>query len=336
MTAYPEPTAVLPAGRVRMPDFFIVGHAKSGTTALWEALRRHPQIYMPRGKEPWFFARSNPQPPDCTERLPTHTGKRKETLEEYLALFAEARPDQLVGEGSTAYLWSPAAAGAIANAQPVARIIAILREPASFLRSLHLQLLTNHTEDERDFSKAVALDAMRREGKQIPKYAFWPQAIIYSDRVRYVEQLRRYHEVFSPEQILVLIYDDFRDDNQATLRKVLRFLGVDESYPLDVEHVNRTNRRVRSITLFDISRVLQFGKGPVSGRLNAFAKAAMPRRVRQAVLWPIHDRIMYGKPQPPDEEFVLQLRRRFKPEVVALSEYLGRDLVSLWGYDRLD
>jgi hypothetical protein len=33
---------------------------------------------------------------------------------------------------------------------------------------------------------------------------------------------------------------------------------------------------------------------------------------------------------------MVELRRRFKPEVLALSEYLERDLVALWGYDRLD
>ena len=41
---------------MRLPDFFIVGHSKSGTTALYEMLRQHPQIYLPAAKEPWFFA----------------------------------------------------------------------------------------------------------------------------------------------------------------------------------------------------------------------------------------------------------------------------------------
>ena len=48
--------------------------------------------------------------------------------------------------------------------QPDARIIAILREPASFLRSLHLQLLQNHVETEKDLRKALALEAARRQG----------------------------------------------------------------------------------------------------------------------------------------------------------------------------
>jgi hypothetical protein len=42
---------------------------------------------------------------------------------------------------------------------------------------------------------------------------------------------------------------------------------------------------------------------------------------------------VYGKPRAPDARLMLELRRRFKGEVVALSEYLDRDLVTLWGYD---
>jgi hypothetical protein len=47
-------------------------------------------------------------------------------------------------------------------------------------------------------------------------------------------------------------------------------------------------------------------------------------------------RIVHGNPPPPDEKLMLELRRRFRPEVVALSDYLGRDLVRLWGYDAIE
>ena len=65
----------------RPPDFFIVGQPKSGTTALYEMLRRHPQIFMPENKEPWFFAE------ELHERTPPRPGGTPETLAEYLALF---------------------------------------------------------------------------------------------------------------------------------------------------------------------------------------------------------------------------------------------------------
>lgn len=151
-----------------VPDFFIVGNAKCGTTAIYEMLRRHPQVFMSVPKEPWFFAREKPRPPESRETSLEFTGSKHESLEDYLSLFKDARPDQRVGEASSAYLWSPVAARRIADARPDARIIAMFREPASFLRSLHLQMLSTHTETERSFRKAVELDGARREGRHLP------------------------------------------------------------------------------------------------------------------------------------------------------------------------
>src|SRR3974377_1285141 len=94
----------------RVPDFFIAGHAKCGTTALYEMLRRHPQIFMPDFKEPMFFAR-NPGPPPAADapRSFEKPGRRNEPRADYLSLFAPAASGQRVGEASTFYLWSPVA-----------------------------------------------------------------------------------------------------------------------------------------------------------------------------------------------------------------------------------
>lgn len=322
----------------RMPGFFIVGHAKCGTTALYEMLRQHPQVFMPEhitGKEPWYFSRDNPHPQANGERDISFTGRTAWTLEDYLSLFDDARPGQRIGEASTSYLWSRSAADRIAVARPDARIVAIMREPASFLRSLHLQLLQHRVESERDFRTAVELDGARRENRHIPEKSYWPQALIYSDRVRYVEQLRRYHAVFDPEQILVLIYDDFRDDNVATVRRVLRFLEVDDTHPIEPVEANPTVG-VRSVRLDNLKHALRAGQGPLLYTVREVGKALTTERMRKAVFYPLQKRAVWGKPPPPDAELMHELRVRFKPEVVALSEYLDRDLVSLWGYDALE
>ena len=327
MSAEP-PTTVSP--RLRAPDFFIVGHAKSGTTALYEMLRRHPQIYMPENKEPWFLAS------DMRPRFqPPMAGMPPETLEQYLALFSGAEPGQRAGEASSSYLWSRTAAEQIAQVQPAARIIAILREPASFLRSLHLQLVQTHVESEKDLRKAVSLEGARREGRHIPRRSHRPQLLQYSDHVRYVEQLRRYHALFAPEQVLTLIYEDFRRDNEATVRRVLRFLDVDDAQPIAVLDAN-PSVRMRSQQLDGVVHALSVGRGPASRAAKAAVKTLTPRGLRQDALRLAQRRVVHSKPQPPDERFMLELRRRFRGEVVALSEYLDRDLVSLWGYDRLD
>ena len=314
----------------RVPDFFIVGHHKCGTTALWEMLRAHPQIYMPELKEPRFFAT------DLLYEAPQRRGQSPKTLEEYLSLFDAAGPGQRAGEASPLYLVSHTAAGQIADVQPAARIVAILREPASFLRSLHLQFVQSYLETEKDLRKAISLEQARREGRRVPRSAqVRPQMLVYSEHVRYVEQLRRYHAVFSPGQVLVLIYDDFRKDNEATVRMVLRFLEVDDTAPIVASQVNPTVR-TRSQRLGVMVHAVSVGGGPTSRAVKTTVKALAPRRLRRRALSATQRRVLWSNPPPLDESLMTDLRRRFKGEVVALSEYLNRDLVTLWGYEDVE
>jgi hypothetical protein len=331
MTASPE-AARAPSGAAnRAPDFYIVGNPKSGTTALYEMLRGHPRIYMPDLKEPWYFA-SDMQP----RFQPARAGATPRTLENYLELFTDATPDQRVGEASSSYLCSTTAAARIAEVRPDARIIAILREPASFLHSLHAQLLRDHIESEKTLSAALALESDRRAGRNVPRDSHIPQLLAYSEHVRYVEQLRRYHASFPAEQVLVLIYEDFRADNEAAVRCVQRFLGVDERAPLEVSEANRTDARMRSQRLDNLVNAVSVGRGPLARAAKAAAMRVFSQRLRRGAISVTQRHLVNTKANPPDERLMLALRRRFEGEVVALSEYLDRDLVTLWGYDRLD
>jgi hypothetical protein len=324
MTASAESSAVARKPVNGVPAFFVVGQPKCGTTALYEMLRRHPQLHMPV-KEPWYFA------PD---RLPVNSTGYAKTLEEYLSLFGDAAPGKLIGEASPVYLMSRVAAREIAQVRPDARIVAILREPAEFLRSLHLQSVQDHVESETDLGRAIALEPARREGREIPRHTDRPHELMYSEHVRYVEQLERFHDVFPPAQMLVLIYDDFRAENEETVRRVLRFLGVDDRGPIEVMEANPTVR-VRSPRMHELLRSLYLGRGPAAAVAKGAIKAVTPARMRRQAQSAVRHRALYAKPHPPDQEVMLALRRRFKSEVVALSAYLDRDLVSLWGYDEL-
>jgi hypothetical protein len=323
MTKLAELSGPSGALQKRIPDFFIVGHPKSGTTALYEILRRHPQIHMPI-KEPSYFG------PDVSPRWPSTSAARQDPLEEYVSLFAAAGPEQRIGEATPSYLRSDTAARRIAELQPDARIIAILREPASFVRSLHLEFVQSHMETEKDLRRALALEQERRLGRHIP-HAYLPQTFLYADRIRYVEQLRRYHDVFPADQVLVLIYDDFRRDNASIVRQVLRFLEVDASSPVEAIEANPTVR-LRSRQLNDGLQAVVLGAGPAARALNRTITAVTPRKLRKTLLRTTRRQLLYAKPEVPDEELMRELRGRFKGEVVALSEYLDRDLVTLWGY----
>jgi hypothetical protein len=315
------------------PDFIVLGHQKCGTTALYHMLKAHPQIFMPEVKEPRFFAT------DLRTRLPIRSeeARRLQTLEGYAALFTPAAPGQLRGEASPQYLRSHEAPAGIAALRPDARLIAIFREPASFLRSFHLQMVSSSQETELDFGKAIALEQQRREGKRLPRTCHNARTLLYSDHVRYGEQLQRLLSLFAREQLLVLVYDDFRADNEGTVRQVLRFLEVDEE--VEVQAIEtKPLKAVRSRELHQLAGARRRAQlsAPAAGRavraLNA-AIAAPLRSDRARAAW---RRAVYKSPPEPDPQVMSELRRRSEPEVRALGEFLGRDLVALWGYDRLD
>lgn len=315
-----------PSGRV--PDFFIIGHEKCGTTALYRMLKSHHQVFMPDLKEPRFFS-------DDSGALTSTPAPvtRLRTLDDYLALFTPARPDQKAGEASPQYIRSPVAPRAIAELQPAARIIAILREPLDFLRSYHLQCLRANHETQRSLGKAIALEGARREGREIPRSCPVPLRLLYTDHVRYAEQLQRYGEVFASEQILVLIYDDFRRDNEGVARRVLRFLDVDPDGPLEgLNTQGQARKAVRSRSLNSAARAIK------GARRRPESSTTLSRTVNALVpqaLDPLWRRLLYAPPAPLEEKLAGELRARFKPEVVALSERLDRDLVTQWGYDRI-
>jgi hypothetical protein len=323
---------VAAARGLRVPDFFLLGHQKCGTTALHYMLAAHPQVLMPEVKEPRFFATDlrSPLPPRTDE------AKRLRTPEGYLELFAAAGTEQLVGEASPQYLRSLEAAANIRAAQPDARLIAILREPASFLRSFHQQMVSSEVETQRDLRKALALEPARREGREIPRGCHHPKSLLYSDHVHYVEQLERYERLFASERMLVLVYDDFRADNEATMRRVLAFLGLDETVPVSAVETKPV-KAARSRTLYRVAnaarraRVDSAAASPLGRAVNALTPAAL-RGERVRALW---RRSLYTAPPAADPALMLELRCRFAPEVRALGEHLGRDLVGLWGYDDL-
>ncbi len=324
----------------RVPDFFIVGHEKSGTTALYEILRQHPQIFMPQLKEPRFFVL------DPRDRVPPRPNPvRPFTLEEYLALFADAAPEQRVGEASPQYIRFPEAARLIAQVQPAARIIALLREPASFVRAYHLHCVRGLVETERDLRTAIALEERRHRGEMLPRGVRATNRLFYCDHVRYVEQLERFEAEFGRERMLVLVYEDFRRDNDATARAVMRFLEVDDTVALDIaqgdqaENLRRNGRRHRAVRLQPLHRAalaLQLARRQPAraGRLAGTVDALTPRWLRSEAVENLARRAVFSTP-PADAQLMSELRVRFKPQVEALSEYLGRDLVAVWGYDRI-
>ncbi len=170
------------------PNFFIVGAPKCGTTALYEYLRPHPNIFMPELKEPHFFAKD------------LGTYPRIKTLEDYTGLFAGSTPEHLrVGEASVYYLRSSVAIANIHGFNPDARIIAMFRNPVDMVYSLHSQLLYWSEEIEPDFETAWRLQERRSQGLQLPPHSRGSFLLQYAQVGRFGTQTDRLLSVGSGE-----------------------------------------------------------------------------------------------------------------------------------------
>ena len=130
----------------------------------------------------------------------------------------------------------------------------------------------------------------------------------------------------------MLIYDDFLRDNEGTVRTVLRFLGVDDSHPVEPVQAN-PSVALRWRRANQLRRTLRGSEGGLARALRGAGKALTSPRVRRAVYYSNMRRASFRDVPPPDEQLMYELRERFRGEVVALGEYLGRDLASEWGYD---
>ncbi len=100
----------------RLPNLFIVGAPKCGTTAWAEYLGTHPDVFFAKVKDQCFFAHD----------LPNFRLTR--TAADYAGLFAESGQARVIGEASAMYLFSEAAAGAIREHDSAAKILIFLRE----------------------------------------------------------------------------------------------------------------------------------------------------------------------------------------------------------------
>jgi O-antigen biosynthesis protein len=206
--------------RGRLPHFLVIGAQKSGTTALDVNLRKHPGIELvphfksswlgwENTKETWFFNATAPR-------------FGLTTLDDYAALFNDNT--KLQGEVCPSYD-RPRPLASIAEAIPDAKLILICREPVSRLESSVNHMMQWHAEchDMDDFfgwSPLRSLEANLQAELADASSLGLLQMGLYADTVQRV--LNR----FPPEQLLILVAEEYRQNPQATYDRIAEFLGL--------------------------------------------------------------------------------------------------------------
>jgi hypothetical protein len=292
------------------PGFFIVGAPKAGTSSMAHYLRQHPGLFLPDRKDVPFFGS------DLDYRRP------RPSAPEYLAQFDAAGEGVLAGDACTSYLQSRLAAEEIHEFDPAARIVVMLREPVAAMRSMHGHLCYLRSEDIEDFGAALAAEAERAEGRRLPSGVRLVGDLQYRDVFTYAPKVARYLDLFGPDRVLVLLFDDLRADPLGAARRVYEFLGVDPAFVPDLEVVNaRKGTRLgwlHSLAMNPPERLLRL--------FNRLTPSALHGR-----LIPFLTRLNTRAAAAP--EFDPGLRRELEaeaePDLEELSELIGRDL-SAW------
>jgi Sulfotransferase domain len=212
-----------------VPNFFIVGAAKSGTTSLLQYLRQHPEIYMPADialKEPSYYCDTY----------------GVEGYEAYLSLFFKAvTTERRVGEASTPYLTSPESARKIYDDVPDARIIILLRNPVDRAYSLWKWMHAYGYETIGSFEEALKaefysrkdnLDFIRKFQKGSATY-YWD--FLYFHSGLYFDQVKRYCNLFSKKQLAVIIFEEFIEKPLQFVHELYEFLDVDADFDPEIK-----------------------------------------------------------------------------------------------------
>ena len=194
----------------KLPDFFIVGASKAGTTAICNSLASHPNICFSEKKEPNFFSEFD----TSLEGIPD------DQFLAYKKLFHIHSSMELSGEGSVKYLTSYNAVYWIKKYIPSAKIIIILRNPIERIISL--------------YEMYSRLDKM----KMTPEKAFTEKSYLVKQCMMY-ESIMRWINAFSREQVFIMIFDDFRENPMQEFKKLCLFLGLEENMNSIVDIKNR-------------------------------------------------------------------------------------------------
>lgn len=301
----------------RIPDFYVIGAMKSGSTSLWHHLRMHPDIFMCNPKEPQFFS---------------HRSGWSKGEAWYRSLFNAASPRQLCGEASTCYSRYPHygdVAGRIAHFSPSARLIYLLRDPVIRTYSHYL-----HESQERALEGRPVL-TFRESWQSNPEMV---------DASRYIMQIRKYEEHFDRSQLFLRTTEELALNPARLSLEVVEFLGLhggkfgpSDRRIVDNESLGRAYAQTASRKAAG-----RFVAGSIGSRLKKITPKSLRARFRRGLESSIFGwysaaslRRLKSQVSPLGVEDRAELLEVLRDSIVELEHWWGRNL-SDWLQPRSD
>ena len=208
----------------KLPNFFVIGAAKCGTSTICHILGQHPDVFMSDPKEPHFFGRDDPV----------------KTWDWYAHSFEGAGEAIAIGEGSTSYTHPniiERVAREIWEYGPTSRLIYMVRHPIRRLES-DWRMRTYE-----GWAGGSINEAVKTGGSLLSHGMYW-------------RNLNFYRQLFEDEQILIIFLEDLASDPASTLRRCFEHLGVSPEAPIE----NRRMARNKSSELRQDGHVVRILK----------------------------------------------------------------------------
>ncbi|MBU45897.1 MAG: hypothetical protein CMD28_00535 [Flavobacteriales bacterium] len=294
----------------RLPNFLIVGAAKSGTSSLHNYLHEHPEVFMPsynregmKVKEPRFLIKDLVQ-----HRL--HNGVWN--FEEYQSLFSDVREEKVIGESTVLYLYYYQ--HAIKNIKyylgEEVKIIIMLRNPIDRAYSA-FQHVSRGLNETNSFEESLEIEKGRleRETNLTPM-------VMYKEMGMYYSMVKAYKDSF--KNIHIVFYEDFRDNIALEMSKVYSFLGISKDINVNLNKRYNVggkrwkNKKSKNFFMKD-------------NWVKSILKSITPKEIRQE----IRNKLVNLSTKEVEEmkkETRKMLNNYFQEDIKNLSELLNKDL----------
>ncbi len=292
--------------QVRLPNFVCVGAGKSGTTSLYEYLRQHKDVFLPKQKELHYFAWKDLEHLNKGIGVTASRADWCKSLSQYNAHFKGATNETIVGDISPSYLHCKNAPAAIRELLGNVKILIMLRNPTDKVISQHMHLKRDAREP---LSLEAALDA--EEGRVRDG---WAAMYHYTKTSLYCDDVTRYVEVFGKDNVCIVLFEEFINDPQAALGQIYKFLKIDDSQSVSTEKVFNRSGLPKSKIIARLS-----GPNP----LTTLAKRLLPRRVGVKIKRLILN-INTGERAQVAPATRARLAELFRADVMDLEKVIGR------------
>ena len=297
-----------------VPNLFIIGAPKCGTTALAHYISEHPEAFICDPKEPFYFC-------DDFPRLRQAQGLTDDAA--YLALFDGADParHKAIGEGSTNYLRSETAVANALRMNADAKFIAMLRNPVEVVHAFHMELHFSRNEDEADFETAWRLQDARARGERIPESAQAELWLQYREMAMFSRQIERFFALVPEDQRLVLLQEDLNADCGAVYRQALAFLGLPDDGRTEFPRVNAAHAHRSEF----LAKLILTPPGPLKAPVEALR--GVLRRNRIPLVETLKRKLRKDATREAmSPAFRAELEDLYREDVARTGALLGRDL----------